>query len=76
MTGDKRRYKVSIGVVAVVLVAGGVLAGAGRAVLVHRATSVMSHVELDGLLQRNRTISGVHRGFTALVRYFEEGKWK
>ncbi|KFU81660.1 hypothetical protein SAMN04489729_5931 [Amycolatopsis lurida] len=76
MTGDKKRYKVSIGVVAVVLVAGGVLAGAGRAVLVYRATSVMSNVELDGLIQRNRTVSGVHRGFTALVRYFEEGKWK
>ncbi|WP_181771932.1 hypothetical protein [Amycolatopsis pittospori] len=76
MTGGKKRYKVSIGVVAVVLVAGGVLAGAGRAVLVYRATSVVGNVKLDGLIQRNRTVSGVHRGITALVRYFEEGKWK
>ncbi|EME54469.1 hypothetical protein [Amycolatopsis decaplanina] len=76
MTGDKKRYKVSVGVVAVALVAGGVFAGATRAVLVYRATSVVSNVKLDGVIQRNRTISGVHRGITALVRYFEEGKWK
>jgi len=76
MTGDKKRHKMSIGVVAVVLVAGGVLAGAGRAVLVYRATSVVSNVKLDGLIERNRTVSSVHRGFAALVRYFEEGKWK
>ncbi|MEV6907002.1 hypothetical protein [Amycolatopsis sp. NPDC051071] len=76
MTGNKRSYKVSIGVVAVALVAGGVFAGAARAVLVYRATSVMSNVDLDGLAQRNRTVSGVYRGITALVRYLEEGKWK
>ncbi|GAB3717825.1 hypothetical protein GCM10027598_28880 [Amycolatopsis oliviviridis] len=62
--------------VAVALVAGGVFAGAARAVLVYRATSVVSNVKLDGLVQRNRTVSGVHRGITALVRYLEEGKWK
>ncbi|MEV7553537.1 hypothetical protein AB0N89_28320 [Amycolatopsis sp. NPDC089917] len=76
MTGDKRRHKVSIGVIAVALVASGVMAGAARAVLVYRATSVVSNVKLDGLVQRNRTVSGVHRGITALVRYLEEGKWK
>ncbi|ANN14987.1 hypothetical protein SD37_04485 [Amycolatopsis orientalis] len=76
MTGDKKRYKVSVGVVAVALVAGGILAGASRAVLVYRATSVVHNVKLDGLFQRNRTVTGVHRGITALVRYFEEGKWK
>ncbi|KZB87336.1 hypothetical protein [Amycolatopsis regifaucium] len=76
MTGGKKRYKVSIGVVAVALVTGGIVTGVGRAVLVYRATSVVSNVKLDGVIQRNRTISGVHRGFTALVRYFEEGKWK
>ncbi|MFK0247525.1 hypothetical protein ACIQUM_22755 [Amycolatopsis azurea] len=76
MTGDKRRHKVSIGVIAVALVASGVFVGAARAVLVYRATSVVSNVKLDGLVQRNRTVSGVHRGITALVRYLEEGKWK
>ncbi|MFC3452272.1 hypothetical protein [Amycolatopsis speibonae] len=76
MTREKKRHRVSIGVIAVVLVAGGVLAGAARAVLVYRATSVVSNVKLDGLVQHNRTFSGVHRGITALVRYLEEGKRK
>lgn len=75
MTGN-RRLRISIGVVAVVLVAGGVLAGAGRAALLYRTTSVVNNVDLNGLVQRNRAISGFHRGITALVRYFEEGKQK
>ncbi|WP_410655523.1 hypothetical protein [Amycolatopsis sp. lyj-112] len=76
MTGNKRRYRIAIGAVALVVVAGGVFAGAGRAVLLYRATSVMSNVDLDGLVERNRTVSSVHRGITALVRFFEEGKQK
>ncbi len=76
MTGDKRGHRISIGIVAVVLVAGGVFAGAGRIALLYRATSVVNNVDLHGLIQRNRTVSGVYRGITALVRYFEEGQQK